>query len=424
MAELNLKQITDKLNSEFDSDVRKLVFWYDEDAQFKEDIDTIELSNAKVLHLEPDNQFYIKYFLECEDTETNYLVYGSFPKPAIRDNHLADTIRYSKEFFVDRASLIVSDLSIDERYKPVIQQYIKFFGNKERTQKFYELEIECFNRSTIEIALMSVLCKNKTVSFEEVLRCILTEDELVDNKFLAEFEKYDLLDAFWQQADMTFGYSEVKPTLEKLVITMFITYASKSINADMPQPWKSFVSYKSGNIIAFMDNLMNSYLYSRRYDELSEYIFSVINGRKYLEMLDKGALTDCNIFAGADELLIEWITGRLENEDIGARLGDKTIPQLCAERRKMHFGKVFYNQYFVLENAYRIIAGGRFEPISGIENLVSKYTGSMYRIDSWYRYFYYCFDKLEYTESFEKIRELVENILSLHSTNYKYGNVA
>ena len=51
MAELNLKQITDKLNSEFDSDVRKLVFWYDDNAEFKEDIDTIELSNAKILQI-------------------------------------------------------------------------------------------------------------------------------------------------------------------------------------------------------------------------------------------------------------------------------------------------------------------------------------------------------------------------------------
>ena len=130
MAELNLKQITDKLNSEFASDVRKLVFWYDANAEFQEDIDSIELENAKVLHLEPDNQFYIKYFLEREDTTTNYLVYAPFAKPNIRDNHLADTIRYSKEFFADRASLLTLDLGIDERYKPVIQHYIKFFANK------------------------------------------------------------------------------------------------------------------------------------------------------------------------------------------------------------------------------------------------------------------------------------------------------
>lgn len=182
MAELNLKQITDKLNSEFASDVRKLVFWYDANAEFQEDIDSIELENAKVLHLEPDNQFYIKYFLEREDTTTNYLVYATFAKPSIRDNHLADTIRYSKEFFADRASLLTLDLGIDERYKPVIQHYIKFFANKDRTQKFYDLEIENFNRSTIEVALMSVLCKDKTASFEEVLRSILTDDGLQDNK--------------------------------------------------------------------------------------------------------------------------------------------------------------------------------------------------------------------------------------------------
>ncbi len=29
MAELNLKQIVDKLNTEFSGDTRKLVFWYD-----------------------------------------------------------------------------------------------------------------------------------------------------------------------------------------------------------------------------------------------------------------------------------------------------------------------------------------------------------------------------------------------------------
>ena len=121
MAELNLKQITDKLNSEFASDIRKLVFWYDANAEFVLDIDTLELENAKILKLERDNQFRTKYILEREDTKTNYLIYAPFPKPALKDNHLADTIRYSKEFFADRASLLAIDLGIDEKYKTVLQ---------------------------------------------------------------------------------------------------------------------------------------------------------------------------------------------------------------------------------------------------------------------------------------------------------------
>ena len=230
MAELNLKQITDKLNSEFTGEVRKLVFWYDANAEFVDDVDTMDLVNAKVLHLEPDNKFYTKYFLECVDTTTNYLVYAPFAKPAIRENHLADTIKYSKEFFADRASLLTLDLGIDERYKPVIQHYIKFFGEKNRTQAFYDMEIDNFNRNTIEIALMSILCKCKTLSpsYEEVLRVVLTAKvnstesgrqgesaragrcsgpegslgcvEFEDNPYLAEFMKYDLLDAFSRQA--------------------------------------------------------------------------------------------------------------------------------------------------------------------------------------------------------------------------------
>lgn len=60
MAEMNLKQITDKLNAEFIGDVRKLVFWYDPDGEFISDIDTIELENAKVHKLMRDNQYLHK----------------------------------------------------------------------------------------------------------------------------------------------------------------------------------------------------------------------------------------------------------------------------------------------------------------------------------------------------------------------------
>ena len=43
MAELNLKQIIDRLNMEFTGDTRKLVFWYDDNGEFAEDMKDIEL---------------------------------------------------------------------------------------------------------------------------------------------------------------------------------------------------------------------------------------------------------------------------------------------------------------------------------------------------------------------------------------------
>lgn len=410
MAELNLKQITDKLNSEFTGEVRKLVFWYDANAEFVDDVDTMDLVNAKVLHLEPDNQFYTKYFLECVDTTTNYLVYAPFVKPAIRENHLADTIKYSKEFFADRASLLTIDLGIDERYKPVIQHYIKFFGEKKRTQAFYDLELETFNRNTIEIALMSVLCKCKTPSYEEVLRTVLTDAGFEDNPYLADFKKFDLLDAFWRQAQDVFGYADEKPTLEKFTITMFVTYADKTIPADLSVAWKPFISFKSGNIIAFIDNLMNSYIYGERFDEISKMVYDSLKADAEFRKLPVEALVSCGIFAGVDELLIDWAMERLELEDVAAKLGDVTIPQLVKQRRQGHFGKLYRSEYFVLQNAWNIISSAQYTPSASMNDMVKNYTGNLYKMDRYYRYFYYYLDKLEDTSKFEKLKELVENI--------------
>lgn len=96
MVELNLKQIIDRLNEEFMGDTRKLVFWYDDKTEFAEDIQGIELINAKVYFLKLYNQFYTKYFLEREDLENNYLIYAPFKKPDVKDNHLEDILLYSR----------------------------------------------------------------------------------------------------------------------------------------------------------------------------------------------------------------------------------------------------------------------------------------------------------------------------------------
>ena len=57
MAELNLKQIVDKLNTEFTGEHRKLVFWYDEAADFADDI----YSTGKCQDLQADKRQSVLY---------------------------------------------------------------------------------------------------------------------------------------------------------------------------------------------------------------------------------------------------------------------------------------------------------------------------------------------------------------------------
>ena len=47
MAGLSLTQIINRLNDEFTGDTRKLVFWYDDNGEFVEDMQNVALDNAK-----------------------------------------------------------------------------------------------------------------------------------------------------------------------------------------------------------------------------------------------------------------------------------------------------------------------------------------------------------------------------------------
>ena len=440
MAELNLKQIIDRLNAEFTGDNRKLVFWYDDKGEFAEDMDSVVLDNAKIYRLEPDNQFYTKRFLEREDTTTNYLIYAPFPKPDVKDNHLEDTLLYSKRFFADRASLLAVDLGIEEKYKPIIEKHIKFFASKERTQRFYDLEIENFNEENIMVGMLASICRTRTCSFEEVIRVMLTEKvngsegdrenglgcgELQDNKFLTDIEKYDLLSAFWKLCEQHFGYTDPKPNLEKLLVTMFVTAAERQLSGEVPQPWKTFVSYKSGNIIAFLDNLSNSVLYRDRYDELSAHVAGGLQLNTVLSKYLPENLVDCDTFIAVDHIIVKWIVERLIAEDTGAKLDRYDIPSICDRRIKMHFGRKTEKTYQLLESAFHLIEAAKYAAPEGFKNIIDRYRKQDMLIDQQYRKFYFCYDKvnsdevgredgqgcmMEETGAFETLRSLVENI--------------
>ncbi len=410
MAELNLKQIIDRLNAEFTGETRKLVFWYDDKAEFAEDMETVELQNAKIYRLQPDNQFYTKYFLERVDKTTNYLIYAPFPKPDVRDNHLEDTMLYSRRFFADRASLLSVDLGIEEKYKPVIEKHIKFFANKERTQRFYDLEIENFNEENILVGLLSAVCKARTCSFEEVVRIVVTDGSLDDNAFLQEFEKYDLLSAFWKLCEQHFGYTDAKPSLERLLVTLFVTYTGRYVQAELPAAWKSFVSYKSGNIIAFLDSLMNSVLYRDKYDVLSEHVAKGLNVFSAFAGMQVDDLVECDTFLAVDQVLVKWLIDRLVAEDTGATANGLTIPDLCEKRAKMHFGRKTGKTYQMLSSAFSLVKAADYHAEEGLKPIIDRYLSADYDMDQQYRKFYYYYDQLENTESFEPLRELVENI--------------
>lgn len=408
--ELSPKQIIDRLNDEFAGDGRRIVFWYDDNGDFAEEIEQIKLENAKILILDGHNQFATKLIIEREDRESSFLIYAPFPEPSIRNNHLADVSLYSKRFYADRASLIVRDMEMDRELLPVIQKHIKFFGSKDRLQRFYALETNKYTHDSLLAAMMCVCCRVKAVSFDEILRVVLTAESLQDNEYLQEFAKYDLEEAFWEFCQQELGYVDEAPNLTKLSATLLMTYASCKIKKALPNPWQKFVTEKTGSVMTFLDGMMNSIIYREGYDQLVNTVEQGLHVADLLRDYEPSALVECDTYRCIDEFLLQYITERLLAEDLSIKIGGYDIPALCEVRTKMHFGEEVKTAYAMLMEAYQIISKVQYSEPKKLAEAVEQYVESDYMMDSAYRHFYQNYDALDSVEPYESLRELVENI--------------
>ncbi len=409
MAELSLKQIEDKLNSEFNKKDRVIIFWYDEKQEFIDDIENLNFGNAKIHHLTPTNLFKTKVLLERKDKENNYLIYASFRKPDNRNNHLADTILYSKEFFADRLSLLASDLGIDTAYKQILEKHSKFFNAKDRTKRFYDLEVDIYNERNIEITLLAASVKSKVANFEEVVRIVLSEN-LSDNKYMRELSDYNLGEIFWKYCRINFSYMDEEPNLTKFSISLLLTYAENQMNKGLFSNLDKYILDKPGTVMTFMDQMMNSNLYRDSFRRISDEVYNSIGGNKIFENCEIEDLIDVDVFRETDKIIINWVLDRLLDENLNAKIKNLTIPEICESRKSKHFRDLYNNQYDVLINAYYLMLNKNFKPEENIIDLVDKYGNKYYKIDTYYRKFYYHLDTIEVSSIFERLQTLVENI--------------
>lgn len=166
------------------------------------------IENSKIIHLNDNNRFYIKYLLEKEDIESNYLIYSPNPKPLPRENYLLDIEKYSgNEFSTDKATLIMRDFGVkDESLRNVFKKYIKFFGNKERYKRFSSYKITDYAEEKIDIAVLSCLCKLNMPDFDMVLKILFIEQTKDESKYFDDIVNYGDIDAFWSIVEKKYGY--------------------------------------------------------------------------------------------------------------------------------------------------------------------------------------------------------------------------
>lgn len=426
---MDLTEIQDKINALLSGTERKIVFWYDDDAEYQEDIKNIVLKEGNKLHiLTQDNWFETKLLLEVRDTESNYLIYAPFKKPDDRENHLADTFYYSEHFYSDKIVQLCGDLGIPTDCQDIVKKYKRFWTSK-NTQKFKDLQISEYTKNTVELGIMCVLTSVKVLSFEELLRKVILSENNGENPVLKKFEYYKIHISFWNMCKKQYGYKDDEPTVLHLMVTMLLTYAETLTEYNLPKEWKTFVSDKHNDNVIFIKNMMNNSETCDCYDKFADAISYKLKAESAIKSIPLQNIISCDVFEAFDRNIISWISSKIKDDMLDEKIADMSISDICSMRIKdsYHYAKKYKSQYLMLLYAYRVLKNvSLYEFKPAMKYVIDEYVNETYKIDTYYRKFYYYMDKTGLPESFEDIKDLVENVYTnkyLSSLTYNWNQI-
>ncbi|WP_252990014.1 BREX-1 system phosphatase PglZ type A [Sporosarcina newyorkensis] len=404
-----------------DGEQRKIVFWVDKDEEFIEEIGQLALDGVRVLTLSENNQFYMKYLLEEEDPTSSYMIYTNLELSS-EDNWLTDTVLYSKTFFADRISLILSELQIDPTLRAVIKKYEKFFNNKERFRKFQAFGIEAYSEETIELAIMSVLCNVKTTEFEAVLKAILMDTlEDNDNKYLSQLDKFFDIHVFWTYVANYYGYERKTKTLKTLFIHLAVTAFSHSVNEKYLTDVKDFIAVRNkANSLVFIDHWMHHKTDYEVFDDYAEMVEQEIQLSNILQSVPIDEFKQAETFSYIDRAVIIYIANSLLE-----KLEDyEEYTKLIKLRRAKHFYEKYTHIYDAL---YYTVKMQEFHkeynqgiPSGQAIDIYEAYYKKYQVMDTYYRKFYVAYDEESNHELLLKLKGLVEYLY----TNWYMGELS
>ncbi|MEW6234209.1 MAG: BREX-1 system phosphatase PglZ type A [Candidatus Omnitrophota bacterium] len=397
---MNLDKISEALAKRFQAPLppsykRRILFWYDDEGEFRDDLDKIDFGSAKLLIID-NNYFEIKYTLEVKDAHSHYVVYSPAPKPENSQNWLIDILLYSEKFHADRASIVMGELKIENlELKSVIHENISFFDNKARWQALKDLDAPLTSEREIQLAMMAVVCRCKIANFESILFSVFLDkiDEEENERFL-QIAKHPGDKVFWQFVKEYLGCESESPTLKQLFSSLLLTVAAAQLKRKEPSGWTHFMLPKRNNARVLMDNWKNHKEHAALYDYLSEQIFHELELQKQMEGWPPEDCLEVDAFPIFDKIVIRGIVNGLRDD----KEDYVTWLSWSAVRKTGHWHGMFADIYMALEAAINLFRfkrrfTGAFPQLSLAETM-ERYAADYYQADQLYRHFYKYYDNV------------------------------
>ena len=383
---------------------RKILFWYDAPAIFKEDIIADSLDCCRVLVCDK-NEFSIKKTIEHDDLDSNFLVYVPHDKPVDTENWLLDILSYSEEYYADTVALIMRRLDLTNTdLRRVVERYSKFFDSDIRINRLsnYVQVNDQMTGDELKMAMLCVLTKASSRSIESVL----TELVFDSGTKYTDVSKFGFEEYLWDEISRYYNYEgdqKISVLTRKFLFTALLE--QKADFGELPSFYQQYTITDAGKMDAkfFVDKIKSE----KRYPTLQDDIASDLKIEGILVSRDISCVQEADVFKCIDAHVVRMIGESLKN----GSLDYDNFERVIALRRNSIWYESFKSEYEFLASSiafFRLLERPIPKQLLAAD-YVQKYADEYYRVDYEYRHACAAYRQIEEpVDSFEWLMERVD----------------
>lgn len=370
---------------------RRIIFWNDEDGDFKEEVTDLELSNAKVLILDESNQFSSKKLLSYDDQDSNYLVYNPLIVDPEHDWFL-DIKLYSDEYRADQTSRWMQDMHIANtpELRKEVKYYKGFFNAASRRKLISNFDEVIDKKSLLYMSILSAICGTKERTSESIIKSVMLAGTDLENSIKMNLLKYSVSDLFWRMVHSATGFN-ISEKIDDLTNHVVLSAISRTMSSDV---LSGIESRYSDIYSGYCYDLIFNWIHSEdknSFKPIGDFVTSNLSLANRFNQFDISNLVDTDVLPVIDEVILT----KLMHSIIARNLDTDSIMSVVEKRRT----SAWYEDYsYFYEGIYQVALMNKFyeSHLNDFHHVTAKdmwdtYTSDYYQMDSYYREFHNAF---------------------------------
>ena len=402
MASKDLDAINQDLNKRFAAPLpefykRRIIFWHDEDREFEDKLDDIQVDNAKLLVLTGTNNFAVKKLLNVDDTTGNYLVYCPISYESQEDNWLLNIELYSEEYRTDLMSVRMNDVDLPATpdFLRLMKVYKKFFDAQKRRSAFAKLNKGISTASQMHLTVMAAICGANNAQPNSIVKAVIAGGtDMETNKVFQDLVNYGAVAPFWALVKQAAGYFEGEDSsIGNMIMHILLTAATRTLRSEYLVGLDNLISTPHQ---AWCYDFVSEWIASDRKQELKRILKAVedeLNLYKRFKKIPLEDLIDTELFPCVNECILTQLMTEISNQIINADVITDTVEK----RRTLAWYddvECYYEGIYQAANMQKFFIehSAGFHTVEA-RNVWKEYTDDYYRMDTYYRKYHLSFGK-------------------------------